>query len=363
VPKANASFIVLHEQTFPTQAAVNTTTRSRTRNFKAPTIIERAKAHAALNFSVVIAVHNAESTIAGAIDSVLAQTVAPLELIVCDDGSTDGTEEAVRTYREGLTYLRKHHGGVASARNAALELASGEFFAVLDADDVFEPERLEALTELALERPDLDVLCTDAVLEEDGRAVGTFIATCPFETVDQKAAILERCFCIAPAVRRETLVTVGGFDESLRSGSDWECAIRLLHSGARAGLVEEPLYRYRVEGTTLTSDRVATLRDRLLFLERIEKSDNLVGAEAAALERSLAAQRSALVLTEAEAALRSRAHDGRRRAFAVARSSGVSLGQRAAAVAATLAPRTAARILDRRAQKTGRSRLARSLPR
>ncbi len=64
--------------------------------------------------------------------------------------------------------MRKQHGGVASARNAALELASGEFFAVLDADDVFEPERLDALTELALQRPDLDILCTDVVLGARG---------------------------------------------------------------------------------------------------------------------------------------------------------------------------------------------------
>ncbi len=125
----------------------------------------------------------------------------------------------------------------------------------------------------------------------------------------------------------------------------------------RAGLVQEPLYRYRVQGKTLTSDRVATRRDRVFFLERIKNSYDLGESEAAALRRSLAAQRSALVLTEAEAALRSRAPDARGRALAVARGSGVSLRQRAAAVMATLAPRTAGRLLDRRERKTGYSRL------
>jgi Glycosyl transferase family 2 len=333
------------------------------RAFKAPAFADGLPGQGAPTFSVVIAVHNGAGTIAEAIDSILAQTVAPVELIVCDDGSTDDTEAAVEPYGDRITYLRKERGGVASARNAALEVAEGEFFAVLDADDAYEPERLEALTELALSRPDLDILCTDVFLEHNGEVLGRFTSGCPFEVVDQKAAILERCFCIAPAVRCETLKAVEGFDESLRTGSDWEVAIRLIHSGAVAGLVDEPLYRYRIEGGSLTFDRIATLHDRISLLERAESSYELGDTEAATLERSLAAQRSALALAEAELALRSRAHDARSRAFAVARAANVSVRQRAKAIAATLAPRTAGRILERRARKTGYSRLTRSLQR
>jgi hypothetical protein len=333
------------------------------RLFKAPPVADGLPPGAAPTFSVVIAVHNGAATVAQAIDSALAQTATPEQVIVCDDGSTDATHAAVEPYGDRITFFRKEQGGVASAWNAALEITSGEFVAVLGADDVFEPERLEALAELASASPDLDILCTDALLEREGRVVGQFIATCPFEVGDQRAAILERCFCIAPAVRRETIVGAGGFDESLRSGSDWECAIRLIHSGARAGLVDEPLYRYRVEGETLTSNRIATLRDRISFLERIGRSYELGETETVALERSLAAQRSALVLTEAEAALRSGAGDARRRALAAARSPGVAFRSRASAVAAAIAPRAAGRILERRARRTGYSRLARSLPR
>jgi hypothetical protein len=334
------------------------------RSFKAPSIAEDGlPARAAPSFSVVIAVYNGAGTIAEAIDSALAQTVAPAQLIVCDDGSTDGTDAAVEPYGDRITYMRKDRGGVASARNAALEIAVGEFFAVLDADDAYEPERLEALTELALTRPDLDILCTDVFFERHGNVVGRFTSGCPFEVVDQKAAILERCFCIAPAVRREALRAAGGFDESLRTGSDWECAIRLIHSGAGAGLVEEPLYGYRIEDGSLTSNRIETLRDRIFFLERVGTSYDLGETETAALERSLAAQRNALVLTVAEAALRSGARDARRRALAAARSPGVAFRARASAIAAAIAPRAAGRILERRAQKTGTSRLVRSVSR
>ena len=334
-------------------------TLPRTRAFRAPAGQDEIPLREPPTFSVVIAARNAAQSIPEAIESALAQTLPPLELIVCDDGSTDGTEDALAPYRDRITYLRREHGGVASARNTAVEVATGEFFAVLDADDSYLPERLEALGELAMARPELDILCSDALLEFQGQVVGTFVEECPFEVVDQRAAVLERCFCAWPAVRRTTLIAAGGFDESLRTGSDWECAIRLVYFGAVAGLVDEPLYRYRVHDKSLTADRVRTLQDRVTFLERVALSHQLTGAERAALARSLAAQRSSLLLTEAEAALRARSHDARSRALAAARSRDVALRSRLAAAAAVVAPRTAARALAR----SKRSRLGRSVPR
>ncbi len=327
------------------------------RAFRAP-LGGGAARHAPPTFSVVIAVRNAAESIPEAVESALTQTLSPLEVIVSDDGSVDGTAEALDPYRNRITYLRNEHGGVAAARNIALELARGEFFAVLDADDRYLPERLEALGELAMIRPDLDLLCTDALLEHERRVVGTFGEDCPFAVDDQRAAILERCFCAWPAVRRTTLVAAGGFDESLRTGSDWECAIRLLFRGGVAGLVDEPLYTYRVHGRSLTADRVRTLNDRVAFLERAGRSYALGPSERVALARSLRRQRAALVLTEAEAALRGRTGDARSRALEAARSPGVALRSRIAAVAAAIAPRTAARALAR----SRHSRLGRSIP-
>src|SRR4029453_19033061 len=129
---------------------------------------------------------------------------------------------------------------------------------------------------------------------------------------------------------RSTLIAGGGFDESLRTGSDWECVIRLLFRGAVAGLVDEPLYSYRVHGRSLTADRVRTLKDRVAFLEQAGHSYALGPTERAALARSLRRQRAALVLTEAEAALRERTRDARSRALAAARSPGVPIRSRTA---------------------------------
>jgi hypothetical protein len=313
-------------------------------------------------FSVVIAAHNAGRTIGEAVESALGQTLPPLEVIVCDDGSTDDTAAALEQYRGRIACVRTPHSGVASARNAALERAAGEFLAVLDADDTYLPERLEALAALAAARPDLDILSTDLLLEVDGRPVATFAEGCPFDVVDQRAAILERCFCAAPAVRRARLIAVGGYDESLATGEDWECAIRLIHSGAAAGLVDAPLYRYRIHAQSLTADRVGTLGDRVRILGRVGTSYELDAAGRSALARSLTRQKAALALAEAELALRGRTQDARARALVAVRSRGIPLRTRAAALAGAVFPRAAGRVLERRASR-GQSRLLRPVAR
>jgi glycosyltransferase involved in cell wall biosynthesis len=312
-------------------------------------------------FSVVIAAYNAVATIGEAVESALAQTRPPFEVIVCDDGSTDGTGAALEPYLDRIVCIRTTRGGAAAARNAALQHARGDFLAVLDADDAYVPERLDALTELAVARPDLDILCTDAFLEIDRRPVATFSEGCAFEIADQRSAILGRCFCVAPAYRRATLINVGAFDESLRTGEDWECLIRLVYGGAAVGAVDEPLYRYRFHDRSLTSDRIRTLRDRVSLLEHVGQTQALDNHERGVLASSLAAQRAYLALTEAEAALRSRSRDARRRALAVARMPAVAFRSRVAVLAAAFAPGAAARALERREARRGHTRLRRTL--
>jgi hypothetical protein len=105
-------------------------------------------------FSVVVAAYQVADVIGEALESALAQTLSPLEVIVCDDGSTDNLERALQPYRERIVVARKDNGGESSAKNTAARLASGDFIAILDADDRYLPRRLEALAELACRRPD-----------------------------------------------------------------------------------------------------------------------------------------------------------------------------------------------------------------
>jgi glycosyltransferase involved in cell wall biosynthesis len=314
------------------------------------------------SFSVVIRAYQVAGTIAGAVESALGQTVAPLEVIVVDDGSTDDLKQALAPHSGRIVLIHKDHGGAASAFNAGLRAACGDFVAILDADDVYEPERLEALGELARVRPDLDLLMTDSYLEAGGRVVGRFCSHVPFAVEDQRVAILERCFIVCPAIRRSSVVAVGGYDKALGTAEDWDCCLRLILAGAKAGLVDAPLYRYRLADESLTGNRPGALRGRVLVLEKARVNGNLRPAERATLERSLAFNRRRALLTEAEAALRRGDSDARRRSIAVVLGPGVNPRARLKAVAAVLAPRWAGRRLDAREAMTGSSRLQRGLP-
>ena len=154
-----------------------------------------------------MAAYQVADLIGEALDSIRRQTVAPLEVIVCDDGSTDDLEAALSPYSDEIVLIRKEHGGEASAKNAAATAARGDFVVILDADDVYLPRRLEALTALARARPDLDILTTDAYLVVHGRRVRrNYGPRWRFDVVDQRRAILQRNFIFGhAAVRRERL--------------------------------------------------------------------------------------------------------------------------------------------------------------
>ena len=93
--------------------------------------------------SVMIGVYNGARYLGEAIESVLAQTHRDLELIVVDDGSDDGSGEIARGYEPRLRCVRQERGGMAAARNRAIQEATGSYFAFLDADDRFPPEKLD----------------------------------------------------------------------------------------------------------------------------------------------------------------------------------------------------------------------------
>jgi glycosyltransferase involved in cell wall biosynthesis len=306
-------------------------------------------------FAVIIPAYQAADTIGEAVASALAQTRPAEEIIVCDDGSTDDLEHSLAPYVDRIVLLRRPHRGAANAKNEGVSTASTEFVTVLDADDVFMPERLAALAELAGARPDLDILATDSSVDVEGHTVGCWSERERFEISDQRAAILERCFLLQhSAVRRTALLAVGGFDAATEPAEDWDAWIRLILAGSRAGLVEESLARYRLREGSFTSNRPRALRGRVAALEKAKTNPSLTERERVIATRSHARQLQRALLVEAEESLRSRRPDARRRAFTLAFAPGSPLAVRLKAVGATLAPRTAAALLARREDSTRR---------
>jgi len=298
-------------------------------------------------FSVIVPAYQAAETVAGAVRSVLRQSYPAHEIIVCDDGSTDDLGSAIAEYEDRIILLRRPHAGAGAARNHGIGIASGDFVAMLDADDVFEPTRLAALAELAAARPDLDILATDAYFERDGDVDGRFYDFNTFATEDQRAAILQTCFLGWPAMRRSRVLEVGGFDESneIAPAEDWELFIRLFLSGSSAGIVEEPLIRYRQHSRSTTADRSRTLWSRVAVLEKTRRRADLSSRERALLEKSLAGARTRSILTDARGFAASGRPGLRRRLLALAGADDVRGATRLRLIAAALVPVSPTRLI------------------
>jgi glycosyltransferase involved in cell wall biosynthesis len=198
--------------------------------------------------SVIIPTYNRAGLIRQTIDSIWAQTVCDYEIVVVDDGSTDSTMAVLSGLGRALMLRRIEHSGQSAARNAALEIASGDLVAFLDSDDSWEPQFLEKMIRALDASPRLGfVYCDYSTFGENGviREKDT--------TVDHKiegrlfAPLLESCFISMGTVliRRECLRHVGGFDTDLSSSEDWDMWLRLALQ-YDAGYVDEPLVRIRV---------------------------------------------------------------------------------------------------------------------
>jgi len=311
-------------------------------------------ADSAPTFSVVAAALQVEDVVSEALESIRRQTSSPQEVIVCDDGSTDSLEDALAPYRDEIVFVRKSHGGEASAKNAAAARASGDFVVILDADDAFLPTRLEALAELAQLRPDLDILTTDAYLVADGRRVRrNYNRRWRFEVDDQRRAILQRNFVFGhAAVRRERLLEHGGFDESILWTTDWDLWLRLILDGSRVGAVDEPLALYHLRETSLTARRRELALGKIATLEKAARSNRLEPGERPVVEGAIAAHQREVQMLDVRAAIAVGDRDARRRALAAALGNGSRARERLQALAMAASPGLSRRMLRRQAARS-----------
>lgn len=247
--------------------------------------------------SVIIPAYNSEKFIAETLDSVFAQTYRPIEVIVADDGSTDRTADIVKKYEQhfagsttqtsqmnkadkasetSLTYLHQKNSGPSRARNLGIAAAHGEYIAFLDADDVWLPHALELLVQYLKSHPDVSLVFGDAgsfgpagVLFDS--AFGKF--GCPEKDgqgVLQKAfeKLLEGNFILTGTVlvRKECLDRLGGFDDTLHYGEDYDLWVRIALFD-RIGCLREPVMMRRVHDTNLSKNEYRFYDAKISFME------------------------------------------------------------------------------------------------
>jgi glycosyltransferase involved in cell wall biosynthesis len=180
-----------------------------------------------IRVSTIIPVYNGAATIARAIDSALAQDFDGQEIIVVNDGSTDDTAGELAKYGDKIRVINKTNGGAASARNAGIAIARGEFVAFLDADDIWLPGHLSALIEpIARESQAVLAFGDFETRDEEGRQIfsSVFAADPKRARPPSSDELLSGFFSILPsatAVRRDSLQATGGFDEGFPKAG-WE---------------------------------------------------------------------------------------------------------------------------------------------
>jgi glycosyltransferase involved in cell wall biosynthesis len=246
--------------------------------------------------SVIIPTHNRRAMLREALASALAQRDASFEVIVVDDGSTDGTWHDLAPYdlsarRDDIRAVGMEHRGPAAARNRGIAIARGALVAFLDSDDLWMPEKLARQSRFMRDHPDCAISQTGETWLRDGRRVNP-ARRHRKRPGDIFADSLRTCL-ISPSaaiLRRDLLDEVGGFDEDMAACEDYDLWLRIL-ARHEAGLLAEPLTIRRAGHPGQLSATVAALdRFRILALAKLLAESSLDAARRAAAAEVMAAK-------------------------------------------------------------------------
>lgn len=219
--------------------------------------------------SVVVPVFNMRAWLGQAIDSALAQTV-PVEVVVVDDGSTDGSGDVAAAYGSRVRCVRQDNRGLSAARNTGIAESTGDFLQFLDADDRILPEKVAMALTVFDDAPGTGLVYSgcrfvdeaDRVLPQHGwaRDEGDVLPRLVLgNLINPHCAI----------VRRDLVDRAGGFDESLTSVEDWDLWLRVTRDGALWRCVDRPLAEYRVRAAGMHQNVQRMLQNRLRVLDKL----------------------------------------------------------------------------------------------
>jgi glycosyltransferase involved in cell wall biosynthesis len=226
--------------------------------------------------SVIIPTYNRCAMLLEAIDSVLAQSATTFELIVIDDGSTDGIAEHLTPLAKTIRFERIEHSGPAAARNRGVALARAPLIAFLDSDDLWAPTKLERQLAFMRANPGRAISQTNEIWIRNGRRVNPGLRHRK-RAGDIFIDSLRTCLISMSAtmMRTDLFRSLGGFDEMMDAAEDYDLWLRILIDH-EAGLLDEPLvtrrggHRDQTSATTPAIDRF-----RILALTKLLADDRL----------------------------------------------------------------------------------------
>jgi len=258
--------------------------------------------------SVIMPAFNVAPYVGEALRSALAQTFTDFEVIVVDDGSKDGTADVVRTFEAQdprVRLVQQANRGLAGARNTALRAARGEFFALLDSDDVWEPAFLAQQLAILEARPEVDIVTGNGWYLEGPRH-GQLARPYPDARPDPTLASIigdEWSVFIMSVVRRRVYTSIGAFDEEMRSNEDYDFWLRAAVAGFIFARNDVPLGHYRVRSDSLSASNVRMLRGILHVYRKLRPTIMQMPREMSILEQQIARFEAELLAAEARLAL------------------------------------------------------------
>lgn len=224
--------------------------------------------------SIVIPLYNKANYIANTLKTVFAQTYQDFEVVIVDDGSTDGSEKVVETMQDArIRLIKQQNAGVSAARNNGIAEARGEYIALLDADDEWKPTYLATQMALVEKYPQCDVFCCNYEFRNgEGQVSSTIVNKLSFEGEDgvltnyfEVASCSHPPICsISIMVRKGILESVGGFPLGIRSGEDlitWAklaCKYQIAYS-----LSVQAVYEFRSSKQLVTPRRAPDVQDKV----------------------------------------------------------------------------------------------------
>lgn len=214
----------------------------------------------AIDVSVIMPVYNGEKYISKAIESVFAQTYKDFELIVVDDGSIDNTVKIVSEYKEispvKFSFIRHQvNQGVSSARNSGIAVSTGEFLMLTDSDDIQKPERMKTCFNLIKSNPQIEMIFTDCeMIDAAGRLLNRRMGY-PEDFSSHNAILyeLKRNYLWTSLVMVRKTKDIW-FDTNLPNAVDYDLFLRLLLSGSKLEIINEPLVYYRLHDSNISAN-------------------------------------------------------------------------------------------------------------
>ena len=234
--------------------------------------------------SVIVPAYNTAPYIAETLTSILAQTYTDYEIVVVNDGSPDtpALEAALAPFRDRIQYIVQPNRGLSGARNTGIAAARGELVALLDSDDVWEPDYLQCQVHSLMSRG-LDVVYPNAVNFGDPRRAGRmFMDVHPSSgPVTIEALVTQQCnVMVSVLAKREVLLAAGLFDESLRSSEDFDMWLRVVARGGRIGYDRRPLVRSRLRPESLSANEISMCQHIVRVLDKTARTMPLTPAQA-----------------------------------------------------------------------------------